>query len=107
MSLSPELLTKATNLWGHYRRHEISYDELDKRLVKLEREYGVDQTICEGCNERHATLSEDGHLVCATGRCLSEARANAALPDGDAVDRGWQRYNEEQDRREQVGGLGL
>lgn len=58
---------EAVNLWTSYRRGELPFSEMDRRLVLLEQAHGIYVTLCERCHERHATIRDQG-LLCATCR---------------------------------------
>lgn len=83
-----DLLTECVGLWGLYRAKVLTYDELDRSLVKLEARYGVEVELCDSCGIRRASILQYGARVCAS--CLNGGR----VPSGDAVDRAWSDYKE-------------
>ena len=66
--LSVQLLTAATRLWGQYRAGELTYDELDRALLIVERLHGENPKVCDSCFLRHATINESGDRWCAKCR---------------------------------------
>ena len=91
MTLDPVLLTQATNLWGLYRRKELTYDELMARLARLEVRHGIVRQ-CRSCGENPMVYTDTQQ--CAPCR-------NQGKPTGDEIDRAWDEYR---DHRDAIGG---